>query len=283
MTHALFTSCNTAYLPGALALLQSAARHHPDIPRYCMVMPEDQVEAERVLDGLATVLTAPRAIRGIPPPMQVCVLKLFAPLVPVDWVVYVDADAIFCRPAPELWKVQPGMVVGVATGPRIVLNSVPWNLQAAFLKQFPDIAHGPCFNGGLFALAPAEWRDLPERYEAVLEAGHYPAYHPIMDQPLLNGVFQGKIEWLPMQFNVSNLFDTPIPRDTRILHFTGGKTKPWTATYPRHEPQYHWWLKHGLGETDPWRLLLSWLRIAVYTPKRLLGRAYRRWQGRRTG
>jgi lipopolysaccharide biosynthesis glycosyltransferase len=158
-----------------------------------------------------------------------------------------------------------------------VLDSVPENLKANFLRQYPHVAHRECFNGGLFAVECAAWRDLPERYEAALaEGGYSESYHPILDQPLFNGIFDGHIEWLPMQFNVSNLFDTRIPHDTRVLHYTGGKCKPWDARYPRHEPQWHWWLKHGVGEKSRWRLLLSWLRVALWTPKRELSRFLRR-------
>jgi hypothetical protein len=276
-TRALFTASNAEYLPGVVALLGSVARHHPDIPRYCMVMPETRAAACDAIGNLAEVLTPPRAIAGVPAAMQMCVLRLFAPLLPADVVAYIDADAILCAPAPELWEVSGGKVRACATGPRTVLNSMPTRYKLGFLRLFTHVEDRRCFNSGVFSFETAPWRDLPERFEsAIARCGFDKHYHPILDQPVLHGLFGDSFDWLPVQFNVGNLFDTRIPRDTRILHFTGGKCKPWSSHYPRHEPQWLWWLKHGLGETDPARLAAARFHIALHTPRRELARYLRR-------
>ena len=274
----LVTAANRRFFPGVLAMLRSAARHHPDIPRWCYVGPDEVAEARELFGDLAEIITAPRAIAGIPAESQVFVPKLFAPTLPVDVIAYVDADAIFCRPAPELWQVEPGKVNVIKDGAPNVLESVPPPLRPQFAAVYADFCKLPCFNGGVWAMRTAEFRDLPERYEEAIAKVRFDSYHPVLDQPVLNAMWQPNVNWLPIQFNVNNLFDHAIPADARIVHFTGGKCKPWDDRYPRHEPQYYWWLRHGLNEQRALRLIAAKARVWIITPKRLIGRQYRRWQ-----
>ena len=283
MTRALFTACNRPFFPGAKALLATAMRMHPDVARICMVPAEDEHNARASFGSLAEIIVPPRARAGIPPEMQVSIYKLFAVTLPFDGVAYVDSDAIFCAPAPELWETEPGKWNAIQDGAQTIMNTIPVRLWEAYLGQFPEMRTKKAFNGGVFALRPAEWHNLPEEYERVLAAGNYPFYHPILDQALMNAMIQPRIKWLPFAFNVHNLFDRRIPRDARIIHYAAGFCKPWDARYPRHEPQYHYWLRHGVGETRLWPLLKSRLLIAAVTPKRLIGRAIRHWKERRGG
>lgn len=282
-SRALFTACNRAFFPGAEALLAGASRFHAEIPRYCMVPAGEVDEARGRFGQLAEIFPPPRALAGIPMSMQVSIYKLFAVTLPADVVAYVDADAIFCAMAPELWEVDSGKWNAIQDGARSLGNTVPEIMGAAFRRQFPGMSEKKAFNGGVFALRPAEWRDLPERYERVLAEGNYPTYHPIFDQAMMNAMIQPRVKWLPFAFNVHNLFDREIPRDARIIHYAAGACKPWEARYPRHEPQYHYWLRHGLNETRSWPLLKSRLLVAAITPKRLLGRVIRHWCERRGG
>jgi len=283
MTRALFTACNRAFFPGAEALLAGSARFHPDIPRFCMVPQEELAEARARFGQLAKIIPPPRALAGIPLEMQVSIFKLFAVALPFETVAYVDADAIFCAPAPELWETGPGLWNAIQDGARSLAATVPEVMAAEFARQFPGMGEKKAFNGGVFALKPAEWRDLPEQYERVLAAGGYRTYHPIFDQALMNAMIQPRVKWLPFAFNVHNLFDRNIPRGARVIHYAAGACKPWDSRYPRHEPQYHYWLKYGLNETRRWPLLKSRVMVAAITPKRLLGRAIRHWKERRGG
>jgi lipopolysaccharide biosynthesis glycosyltransferase len=95
-----------------------------------------------------------------------------------------------------------------------------------------------------------------------------------MDQPLLNVVFADRINWLDRRYNASDLYDLGVPADVRVMHFTG-PNKPWHDDYSRIAPQYHYWLKFGCGHTG-FPLLASRLRIALWTPKRLLGQTLRK-------
>ncbi len=282
-TRALFTACNRAFFPGAEALLAGSARFHAEIPRFCMVPAEEVAEARGRFGQLAEIVPPPRALAGIPAEMQVSIYKLFAVKLPFECVAYVDADAIFCAPAFELWETEAGKWNAIQDGARSLASTIPEVMVAEFTRQFPGLGQGKAFNGGVFALRTAEWRNLPERYEELLAAGGYRTYHPIFDQAMMNAMVQPRVKWLPSAFNVHNLFDREIPGDARVIHYAAGMCKPWDPRYPRHEPQYHYWLKYGLNETRPWPLLKSRLLVAVITPKRLLGRMLRHRRERRGG
>jgi len=283
MTRALLTGCNRGFFPGAVALLASALRHHPDVPRFCMVPPEDEAMARSQMGHLAKIITPPRLVQGVSAAMQPCVYRLFAVTLPFDRVAYVDSDAIMCRPAPELWETEPGKWNVIQDTSQKILHVIPAAFREAFSRQFPGVGEKKGFNSGVLGLAPSEWLDLPERFERVLLDGEYPAYHPVFDQALLNGMLQGQLRWLPFGFNVHNLFDNRIPKDARIIHFTGGVCKPWDSRYSRQEPQYLYWLRHGLGERGFLKLFKSRLLVTLAFPKRWIGRKIRhRREGRTT-
>ncbi len=151
--------------------------------------------------------------------------KVFAVTLPFETVAYVDADAIFCAPAPELWEVEAGKWNVVQDRAAALARTIPTIMAAEFARQFPGVGEKKGFNSGVFALRPADWRDLPEEYERVFAAGGYRAYHPMFDQALLNAMIQPRVRWLPFAFNVHNLFDYDIPRDARVIHYAGGACK----------------------------------------------------------
>lgn len=276
MRKAFATGCNLPYLEGAIPLLRRVEALHPEVERYCIVPPEETSAIRDRLGGLARVMPAPRAIAGIPDRMQVAVAKLFITAIDADVVAWVDCDAVLCRPAPEIWKVEPGTVTAVRDTSYCILNNVPPDLKEAFVRRHPEASGQKGMNAGLFALRPTDWPGLSEWYERELAESDYPRYDRIMDQPLLNALWLGKIRWLPHSFNSHNIYDYAIPSDVRIVHFTG-HLKPWALNYPKHEPAYDYWLRYGLGETRGSRLLGSRLRIMARTPRRVLCRALSRW------
>jgi lipopolysaccharide biosynthesis glycosyltransferase len=275
MKLALLTAADRNFFPGVQALLAGAARHHPEIERWCFVPPHERSAAEDSFGHLARIISPPRLIAGVPERLQMGVARLFAPELPADVVAYIDADAVLCRPVPELWEVEPGYWNAVTDASQNIFSTVPSSMREAFARQFPEVLQRKGFNSGVCAFRTAEWKSLATDFEDVLAKGGYESYHP-SDQPLLNAMIQPRVRWLPIQFNVNNLFDNTIPQDAKIVHFTGGQCKPWDSRYPRHEPQYYWWLKHGLNETRRHRLFLAWLRILLVTPKRSLGNYFRR-------
>lgn len=238
----------------------------------------EESEARRRFGDLAEVVTPPRPLRGVPGRLETSAARVFAVTLPADVVAYFDADTVLCRPAPELWEVAPGTVNAVTDRSRQVLDWVHPDLRADFLRAFPTLSRSQGFNSGVFALAPRDWPDLPERFEAALACFGPHDYGKLFDQPLLNAVFEGRTRRLPFAFNAHYLFEEPIPADVRVVHFTSA-AKPWNGRLPRHEPAYNYWVRHGLGECSWPRLLRVRLGIWMHTPRRWLHRALRARRG----
>lgn len=275
MRHMLATACDLKYAPGAEALLISVRRHHPDVTRYCFAPPAETEAVARALGDLATVVPVPRPVRGVPDRLQPAVFRLFVPHLPADVAVWADCDIVLTRPVPEFWQVAPGEVVAVTDTADEVRSMVEPPLQPFYENQFPAVVGRKGFNSGLFGLRPADWADLPERYEAAFAAGGYPHHPKIWDQPFLNGLMYPRVRHLPRTFNAHSLFDQTIPWGVRAVHFTS-TPKPWQPGYPRHEPAYYYWLRYGEGEGRLWPLARAKIRIWARTPQRLLGRWLRR-------
>lgn len=277
MKYAIVSSCNARFVEGAAALFRTAKRFHPDIERICFVPPAEYGIKAVKLHDLAEIRPFPATVMGVPDNRQANVARVFSVTLDADVVAYIDSDVIFCRPAPELWEVPSGMVNAVLDDSIVIANNLAGDNLSRYLRQFPDVAPKKGVNTGIFALRPEDWRDLPRQFEKALLSGGY-EYESIIDQPILNGIFEGRINVLPSIFNAHGLFDKLPPPGVRLVHYTG-KTKPWEATFPRHEPSYWYWLKYGApAPGGALRLLFSALWIALITPKRLLGRCWRRFR-----
>jgi lipopolysaccharide biosynthesis glycosyltransferase len=272
--NALFTACDRNYLPGVVAMLGSARRHHPEVDRFCMVPPNDKELAEQTLKGLATILTPSRRISGVNDRLQIAHAKVFsADLTDYNAVAWIDGDILFCRPAPELWDVKPGRAVAVRTpSSNRVHHNLPMELRPRFCEMYPGLAATPGFNGGLFVIRPVDWPNLQSLLERVfidLKCVNHPNY---FDQPLLNVVFEGKVDLLGSEFNWTEMFDNPpSTRRVRLVHFAS-RPKPWEPGYPRHEPGYWFWVRHGQGETNTPRLAATKAWIWLNAPRRKLSR-----------
>ncbi len=271
MSRAFLTCCDAKFLPGAKSLLERVRAFHPEVRRYCFVPGVDLPAARLALGDLATLMPPPGRVEGVPDEYQIYVARLFMGRLEEDVVVYVDADAVLCGPIGELWEVQDNRLYAVHDLARMVLTMVPKDLQPIFSRQFPEIAPAPGFNSGVLALRPEHWRAMPEEFSAALLAGKYPRYHPLFDQPLLNGLYGQRVRWLDAKFNVNNLWEARMPEDVRIIHFTG-EVKPWMPAFPKHATHYYYWVKYGLNEQRQSRLMLTRLRIMAGFPRRLVGR-----------
>ncbi|MBA4067324.1 MAG: hypothetical protein C0501_27170 [Isosphaera sp.] len=275
-TRALLTGGDLAYLPGIEALLRGARRHHPEVRRYCMAPAAEVPEMAGRLGDLAEVLAPPRKVACIPDEFKGLDYRLLVPEFPEDVVAWVDGDVVFRRPAPELWDVPPGRVNAVADNALTVLNWVPPDLKDRFRRRWPEVADRRGFNAGIFALRPADWPDLAGRFEAAFAEAGVARFPWLFDQPLLSVLMLDRVNWLPFAFNANFFYDHRIPADTRLLHFLYSP-KPWMPGFPRHEPAYYEWVRHGLGEGRWGRLLAVKLRIWLRTPRRLLARRIRGW------
>ena len=136
------------------------------------MVPADQVEEARGRFGqLAEILSPPRALAGVPPKYQPSVYRLFAMTLPYDTVAYVDSDAIFCAPAPELWETEAGKWNVTQDGGAIGGEHGAGSDAGGVLAAIPgDCGEESVFNSGVFALRPAEWRDLPGEFRRTLAA-----------------------------------------------------------------------------------------------------------------
>lgn len=272
MKRAAVVGCNLNFAPGAEAVLRGLRRFHPDVERYCFVPPAELAEAGRRFAGLATALAPPRPLAGVPAAghLQAHLARFFLNTIPADAVAWFDCDVVVCRPVDAVWEVGPGRVRAVPDHCRDI-TYVLGDFRQPFVEAFPEAPGRHGFNAGLFALRPADWPDLPERFEAGLAACRFPTFTGLVDQPLLNLFFAGRIDPLGIEYNAHYIYDHPIPRGVRVVHYTGG-VKPWQPGYPRHEPAYYYWLRYGLGEERPGPLLRARLRILARTPRRVLGR-----------
>jgi hypothetical protein len=270
MQKAFVTSIDARFLPGAVAVLRGVQRFHPDVHRYCFVTEDAVDQARQVLGGLAEVLV-PSRVRGVPDEKQTLAARLYAARLPADVVLFCDADACINRPIPEFWVMEPGRVNVVYDASNNISDNLPAEAKPMLFNVFPHLRGAKGFNAGVFALRPADWSDLPERFEAALQQAAFPYYPPMADQPILNGLLLPHANILPDKFNAHVLGVRGIPRDVRITHFTGPE-KPWYESFPKHEPAYYYWLKNGVFEDRASVLMQARLRILLHTPRRLIMR-----------
>ena len=279
MRRLLATACNLAYIDGARGMLRSHRAFNPGVPAYCYAPADEVAELQARLGELATVLPLGRVLRGVPDTLllRLMTARAFISELPGDVTAWVDSDAIFCAPAPELWEVPAGRV-NVIRDPGYTLGEmVPSDAAGRFFT--PDFPFGPghdAFNGGVFAFRNAEWPDFPAQFEAALAEIGYPFYPVYFDQPTLNRMFLARANWLPFAFNATAVNEVGVPRDVRVLHYTNFAAKPWSPKFPRHEPAYYYWVRHGEGVGDPVRLALLWAYIQSCRPLWYARRAARK-------
>jgi lipopolysaccharide biosynthesis glycosyltransferase len=278
---AILTGCDMNYMPGAAALLRSVARHHPNVARYCIVPDRDKVSAEHALAGLATVITPPRPIRGLAERMQVAYGKIFMPLlVPHETTLWLDSDIVVCRPIDELFAVVSGHVRAVCSTPHgKVTHNLPLKLRTRFEDLCPQASREAGFNGGVFALRPTDWPDLVEKIEQMIADLGWSTTDIFYEQALLNHLFLGKIDYLPMEYNWTELFDKPPPSSVRVVHFAS-KPKPWMPGYPKHEPGYWFWVRHGMPRASLSQRMAIRTWVWLNTPRRHISRLIRKVRGK---
>jgi lipopolysaccharide biosynthesis glycosyltransferase len=261
------------FAPGAEALLRSAARFHPDIQRFCYVPQEELEELRARLGSLARVEACPEVIRGIPAKNMVNVGRLFVTVPVVDVAAYIDADALICAPCERLWEVAPGRVNAAADSAICVANNLSDANRHFFVEKYPQVALHKGVNAGVFALRRKDWPDLAVSFERIMVEGRY-RYDTILDQPILNVVFAGRIDFLPFEYNAHGLWDNRMPKDVKIIHYTG-RCKPWMDGFPRHEPSYWHWLKYGQLDVREGLLACIKLWIIANWPRRAASRYLR--------
>lgn len=279
MNRTLVTACNLAYAPGARGLLRSLREFHPEVRAICLAPSEEVSALQNELGALAEVKPIVRLLAGVPEGLvyRLITARVFTPTFGGDASAWVDCDIVFAAPAPELWDVPSGKVNVVADPGYSLGEMVPEDaLTRFFTPDSPFQFSSKAFNSGVFALRPADWMDLPERFEkelAKIGYGFYPIYY---DQPVLNRMFQECANWLPLAFNATSTNEVGIPPGVRLVHFTNMPGKPWKTEFPRYEAAYYYWLRYGEQERRWHRLASAKIRIAAHKPVKLWRRVVRK-------
>jgi hypothetical protein len=249
--HAAVTGCTADFTTGTVALLRGLQRQHPAVRRVCFTLPNMVPAVQGALGGLAEVLAIPRTLRHAPadPRILASWSRVFIATIAAEMVAWFDSDVIIADDASAWWQVPPGQVNAVADAAYRIRHMVPDGMEAWYFHRFNLAPDGRGFNAGVFALRPADWPDLPERFEALLAEQDASAQPFAFDQGLLNGLFQPQVNWLPREYNAHCLAECGVPPSVRVIHYTGSP-KPWDARYDRATLAYEHWLRHGEGVTD---------------------------------
>jgi hypothetical protein len=276
MRLAAVTGCTADFTVGSCALLHGLKKHHPDVERLCY-SPADQVAAvQSLLGDRATVMAIPRTLANAPddPKILASWSRVFLPTLDYDAVAWFDSDVILGRPAPEWWQVPPGKINVVADRAYRIRHMVPHGMEDWYFGRFKLDPNARGFNAGVFAIRPGDHTGLAERFEELLGELDVRKQPFAMDQGLLNGLLNDKANWLPPEFNAHCIAECGVPRDVRVIHYTGNP-KPWAKDYDRSSDGYYYWLRDGEGVEES-RLRMVKLRSLAAKPRRLAYKVMRK-------
>lgn|GEM_PF-3919595 len=259
----IVTKTDTAFFPGALAMVASVQRTNPGLPVAvfdCGLGDGERCQLERM--G-AIVICMPK--RYVPRPSTVhgtfynetIFALMFLALLPFDRVVHLDADTIVLGSLDPLINYLDCVdFVGVYDYPPLTLaDHVGDDLErrkARSLFGITDLdfdSYG--FNAGIFSITRRAYARIRPLMEAIYDS---PLLLPLRDQTILNmALISGRLSCakpLPLLFNFRHRFrrspqtrwdrievhgDLAIPRFgselVRIVHYIG-PDKPWHKSFP---------------------------------------------------
>jgi lipopolysaccharide biosynthesis glycosyltransferase len=229
----IVTSSDAKYFPALMALLRSLKATNPGIP-------------VTVFDGGLTSRQARKASRLArvvrkQPFVELegkgkfsyigsaTLLKFEAAQLDHEKVLYLDADMVVLEDLEELFSFPCGSV-GVVPEVNAVKNMFRPRHRQTLAENINIDWNAPGFNAGLFALRPAEWRDLPERALALIESFGPEVFSKTKDQQLLNIIFAGKTFTFPGRYNFSPFYDKAEEAPAIVHYLTA--LKPWHRDYP---------------------------------------------------
>ena len=164
-----------------------------------------------------------------------CKLLFAERLTHLDDVLYLDIDTVICHPLDDL----------LSWGLRHPLGAVP---DVAAVRRTGDhwgTPGSPYFNAGVLRMSLERMRQerIWEQSLAILAANPRPRYQ---DQDVLNTLFSGRYDVLPLNFNVFDRLseqckDLAPWRDPAIVHFSG-ELKPWHRS--AHSPFAREWRRY---------------------------------------
>jgi len=149
-------------------------------------------------------------------------IRLMLPelLLDLDEILYLDVDILIRAPLDELlqWKLE---------NPLAAVNELVGTGQHIF-----GSSHIPYFNAGVLRMSLERMRQLRtwDSSIGILQSVDAIRWY---DQDVLNILFTGKFDSLPLSYNVSDMlirgeFGIPLFQDPAIVHFNG-PMKPWQA------------------------------------------------------
>jgi len=151
-----------------------------------------------------------------------------------DKVIYADVDIIFRKDLTELYSTELGKS---AIGASVSLN------KPRKIKNYSYFAPGTYFNAGFLLMDLSEFRKIQDYKEKIAKLTM--ERFEFHDQDILNILFQGKVKFLPIKYNLSrsclgsadteevrNNFREPV-----VIHYTGGK--PWNGFISLKSDE--WW------------------------------------------
>lgn len=257
------------YVMPMTVALRSAAEHLSDgynlhaVILHQGISDANKAKAEQSMEGLRVRITwhdvqLPEGLftmQSYPAGVPATYFKLYmaeAIAPPVQRAIYLDADMVVCGDLSRLWHVDlEGFPVAAVADTR-------WQSERLRLLQIPDAPFkndSDYFNCGVMVVDLAQWRGM----HIIERASHYAnAYRKdlwLVDQDLLNCIFNGRCKILPPEWNFFEFYNSVYRKywpeisgaytlDTlesaamspAIIHY-GGFEKPWTASTPIHDRQ----------------------------------------------
>ena len=245
----------------SLELLRSAATHYNLSMRTVLMQPHE-------MDKLGSF--KPLSFGGVGSFATYIRLMLPELLLDLDDILYLDVDILIRAPLDELlqWKlVNPLAAVNelVGTGEHLFGSS-----------------HVPYFNAGVLRMSLERMRLLKtwDSSIRILQTVNAIRWY---DQDVLNIIFKGQFDRLPLSYNVSDMlirrdFGIPLFQDPAIVHFNG-PMKPWQAKLTskfarewRHVNAATSFFKHAIENRDTSGEIM---KLTNYEREQHLGRTYK--------
>jgi len=268
----IVTKADSAFYPGAMALIRSLEATNPQIP--IVVFDAGLSAQERSAIQARGAVTLPLANRYVPRAESVqgthYNASIFALMefdrLPFDRILHLDADTVVLGSlAPFVSSLQDSEFLGVCDFPPLTLadnvgDRVQQELAIALFGFSEKELLSPAFNAGVFSISSSAYRRIRPLMDAAYDS---PLLLPLRDQTLLNiSLVAGglrRAEPLSVHYNFRHRFrraanvrwdgievhqNLLVPRFrgelVKILHFIGAD-KPWHQSFTEHPEALSLW------------------------------------------
>lgn len=230
------TACDANYFPALMALLGSLKRTNPSIPLMVFDGGLTSRQIKKVSRLAALVRKRPFAdIKGHGKFSYIgdsTLLKFETASLDAEKALFLDADMVVMESLEPLFSFPEG-TVGVVPEVNAVKNMFRPKHRKTLMDGLNIDWEKTGFNAGLFALRPAEWRDLKEKALELIRSFGPEVFSKTKDQQLLNLIFSGRTHAFPERYNFSPLYDEEKNVSPAVIHYLTER-KPWHPDYPVH-------------------------------------------------